>query len=121
MKKASPEILSVVEFDLTKLSTLVANPVGFWRVALYVRLNNRSADSFYTNATAFYGHPFYIEFSVKSADETAATIAARIKDIADKYMLLQTEEKLIDIELSGEGSILFKATNGYQYFHVAKI
>lgn len=118
-KKATPEILSYVTFDLSKLSTLVDNPVGFWRVALYVRLNNRSADSFYSNATSFFGHPFYIEFPVKEND-TPANIAQRIKNIADKYMLLQTEEKLIDIEIDGT-KIKFKGTTGYQYFHVAKI
>lgn len=111
------ENLASVEFDINKLFTLVTADgkdvqEGDYRIALYIGLSMNSQDSYYANALIYKGKPFYVEFSVKASDDEEA-VAKRIKKITERYMLLMTDEKLIDVTIDG-GKVTFTATNGYQ-------
>ena len=118
-----PENLAEVTFDLSKIlsSNLVAEAdiVGTYRIALYIGLSMNSQDSFYANDFVYKGKPFYVEFVVKNKEElTNGTLPARIKKLAEQYLIFQADEKILTVETnSTEGhtnEITFKATNGYQ-------
>lgn len=117
-KVPSEEHLAKVSFDMNDLGNvgkLDENDTiaGNYRIALYIRLSMNSQDSFYSNDFVYKGKPFYVEFNVKNASETPATIAARIKKIADKYLLFTTQEKILNVTVDGT-KIVFEGVNGYQ-------
>jgi hypothetical protein len=51
---------------------------GTFRIAMYIKLSQGSANSYYANDLVFKGKPLYIEFVWKKG-ETAATVAAKVK------------------------------------------
>ena len=120
-KKYTPESLAKVSFDLTKALRAVKDGdkdvwAGNYRIVLYIGLSMNSQDSYYANDFVYKGKPFYIEFPVKSEEETPADTIARIKKIAKKYMLFQSDEPIltVDVDPDNENAIMFEAVNGYQ-------
>lgn len=125
MKNPTVENLASVEFDLSKVlieegSTEKERTA---RVVLYVGLSMNSQDSFYANDFVYKGKPLFVEFKVLK-DDTAATVAKRVKANADKYFLLMMgSEKILNVTAttaaaSGDdpatGTVTFTGVNGYQ-------
>lgn len=123
-KVHTPENLAKVEFDITKLIAAVTakdgeTQAGDYRVALYLGLSMNSQDSYYSNDFVYKGKPFYVEFNITATD-TAATAAAKIKKVADKYILFMTQEKILDVTVDGT-KVAFTGVNGYQQIKKASI
>jgi hypothetical protein len=116
-KNPTVENLASVTFDMTAIKPTEGEVNA--RIALYVQLSMNSQDSFYANDLVYKGKPFYIEFKAKSSD-TPAAIANRVKAIADKYFLFVTQEKLLDVSVSGT-NVTFTGVNGYQQFKKAAL
>ena len=119
-KVHTPENLAKVEFDVSELITLIVGDdetedkkVGDYRIALYLGLSMNSQDSFYSNALLYKGKPFYVEFHIGASD-TAATVAKRIKKIADKFMLFMAQEKILTVNVKSSSKVVFEGVNGYQ-------
>lgn len=119
VKAPSAEQLASITFDMTDVIPEEGETTA--RIVLYLGLTMGSQDSFYSNALVYKGKPFYVEFPVKSTD-TAATVAARVKAIANKFILFQTGEKdkILDVTNSG-AKVTFACVNGYQIIKKAAI
>lgn len=141
MKLPTKESLASVTFDLAPLIEKVSDEDGpaeiTGRIALYIGLSMNSQDSFYANDFVYKGKPFYVEFPVKKAD-TVDVLAKRVKKIADKFLLFQFEEKVLDVTADASaaveadagnsieaadatGSIVFTGVNGYQQIKKAEL
>lgn len=141
VKAPSKESLASVTFDLAPLIEKVSDEDGpaeiTGRIALYIGLSMNSQDSFYANDFVYKGKPFYVEFPVKKAD-TVDVLAKRVKKIADKFLLFQFEEKVLDVTADASaaveadagnnieaadatGSIVFTGVNGYQQIKKAEL
>ena len=129
VKKPTPEFLSSVTFDMSGI--IPASGEITARIALYIGLSMNSQDSFYSNALAYKGKPFYIEFGVKSTD-TADAVAKKVKANADKYLLFTTQEKILDVTAvstpavadpatDAVGTVTFTGVNGYQQIVKAEL
>ena len=119
VKAPSAEQLASITFDMTDVIPQEGETTA--RIVLYLGLTMGSQDSFYSNALVYKGKPFYVEFPVKSTD-AAATVAARVKAIANKFILFQTGEKdkILDVTNSG-AEVTFSCVNGYQIIKKAAI
>lgn len=124
IKNPTVESLASVEFDMSKVlipqNSTDTERTG--RIALYIGLSMNSQDSLYANALLYKGKPLYVEFPIKNTD-TADVLAARVKAIADKYILLVYGEKVLDIVVTSTaaegntaavGKVKFIGINGYQ-------
>ena len=115
VRNPSKEYLASVTFDLQKVIAKI--PEGYneitGRIALYIGLSMNSQDSFYSNDFVYKGKPFFIEFPVKST-----TTAKDVKKIVDKYLLLMTDEKILNVTEEGT-EITFEGVNGYQQIRKA--
>ena len=110
-----PSKLAKATLDLSHLG----KTEGSFRLAIYVKLAQSSANSYYANSLVFKGKPFYVEFVWKK-DELASTVAARIKDTVKKYMLTVYEKELVKV--TAEGSVVtITATDEYQRFEKVDI
>ena len=123
VKNPSLESLTSVTFDVTDLVDKVTgddapNEITA-RVALWLGLSMASQDSYYANALLYKGKPLYVEFPVKKGDD-AETVANRVKNIANKFFLLQTEEKILDITVD-DAEVTFTGVNGYQQIRKAAL
>ena len=121
-KTWSKENLAKVEFDISKVITLVTADEkgvqeGSYRIILYVGLSMNSQDSFYANDFVYKGKPLFIEFPIKASD-SAADVAKRVVKIANKYMLFVAQDKIIDVRADGT-KVVFEGINGYQLFKKA--
>ena len=137
VRNPSKEQLAKVTFDLQKIIDKIPEEYDqiTGRIALYIGLSMNSQDSFYSNDFVYKGKPFFIEFPVNKTD-SVDVLAKRVKKIADKYLLLQTQEKILDVIATANaaveadaqnnieasdatGEITFKGTNGYQQIRKA--
>ena len=84
MKNPTVENLASVTFEPAAVKPNAGKTTG--RIVLYINLSMNCQDSFYANDLVYKGKPLFIEFPVSSTD-TDAAIAARVKSIADKYLL----------------------------------
>lgn len=110
-KKATPESLASVTFDLTKAN--IKEP-GTYRFFLYVNLHMTSQDSFYANDLVYKGRPFYVEFDINDVTSANLGVAAkRAVAVAKKFALFQNEETLINISAKGT-KVTFECVNGHQ-------
>lgn len=116
-KAASPFSL---EADLSGLAD------GIYRIELYVRLSNGSANSYYSNDFVFKGKPFIVEFEVVSGKvknsgiTDANKIAEGVAVLAKKYYAMQYEVDLLDV--TGNGNTLTIAgTDEYQMLTKAEL
>lgn len=98
--------LSQLDNDNTKTNT--------YRIAMYIKLAQSSANSYYANDLVFKGKPLYIEFLWKK-DEEAATVAKRVKEIVKKYMLAVYEKDLVKVTVEGE-KVVITGIDEYQRF-----
>lgn len=114
IKNPTSEVFAKVTFDMSKVAIAQnsddESTTG--RIALYLGLSMNSQDSFYANDLVYKGKPLYIEFAINKGD-SAATLAARVKKVADKFLLFQAEEKILDIIVDG-ANVTIQGTNGYQ-------
>ena len=120
IKAPSVEHLASVTFDMEDIIPTTANEATTGRIVLYIGLSMNCQDSFYANDFVYKGKPLFIEFPVKYG-ETADTVAKRVKAIADKYLLFQTQEKILNVTAttnstqgSETGTVTFEGVNGYQ-------
>lgn len=126
IKKHTVENLASVSFDLSDLqtsstvddgnggtTTVTEFVPGNYRIVLNIGLSMNSQDSFYANPFVYKGKPFFIEFPIKSASESATTVGDRIVNIANKYMLFTAQEKILNVT-NTSGEVKFEGTNGYQ-------
>lgn len=117
IKNHTVENLAEVTFDIADAITLVTADSkdvqeGNYRIVLYLGLSMNSQDSFYANDFVYKGKPLFIEFPIKASD-AAADVAKRVVKIADRYLLFQTQEKILDVTANGS-KVTFKGVNGYQ-------
>lgn len=117
VRNPSKENLAKVTFDLSEVSAKMPEDVNeiTGRIGLYIGLSMNSQDSFYANDFVYKGKPFFIEFPVKK-DQT--DIAVSVKKIIDKYMLLMTDEKILNVTADGD-NITIQGVNGYQQIRKA--
>ena len=87
---------------------------GNFRIAMYIKLDQSSANSYYANDLVFKGKPFYVEF-VWNSGEAAATVAKRIKDIVKKYMVTVYEKELVKVTNDGT-KVIINGIDEYQRF-----
>ena len=117
-----PNVLSITKALYTKpkfaKATLnlsyLGKTEGNFRIAMYIKLAQSSANSYYANDLVFKGKPLYIEFVWKSG-EAAATVAKRIKDTVKKYMLMVYEKDLVKVSVDGN-SVVITGIDEYQRF-----
>jgi hypothetical protein len=114
MKNPTVENLASVTFDMNEILIDQASTDKeiTARIVLYIGLSMNNQDALYANDLVYKGKPLYIEFPVKK-DDDAAAVAKRVKYIADKYLLLTTKEKMLDITVSGD-NVTITGVNGYQ-------
>ena len=114
MKNPTVESLASVTFDMNEILIDQASTDKeiTARIVLYIGLSMNNQDALYANDLVYKGKPLYIEFPVKK-DDDAAAVAKRVKYIADKYLLLTTKEKMLDITVSGD-NVTITGVNGYQ-------
>lgn len=111
MKNPTVENLASVTFEPAAVKPNAGKTTG--RIVLYINLSMNCQDSFYANDLVYKGKPLFIEFPVSSTD-TDAAIAARVKSIADKYLLFQAQEKILDVRVVNSTKVTFCGVNGYQ-------
>lgn len=110
-KKATPESLSSVTFDLAHANI---TETGTYRFFLYVNLHMTSQDSFYANDLVYKGRPFYVEFDINDVTPANLGVAAkRAVAVAKKFALFQNEETLMNISANGT-EVKFECVNGHQ-------
>lgn len=110
VKNPTVENLASVTFEPAAVKPNAGKTTG--RIVLYINLSMNCQDSFYANDLVYKGKPLFIEFPV-SSDDTDAAIAARVKSIADNYLLFQAQEKILDVQVDGT-EVTFCGVNGYQ-------
>ena len=111
IKNPTEENLAKVTFDMSEIIPDDGETMG--RIVLYISLSMNCQDAFYSNALVYKGKPLFIEFPVKSTDE-ASDVAARVKKIAERYLLLSMgTEKILDVAIN-DGEVTFCGVNGYQ-------
>ena len=87
---------------------------GNFRIAMYIKLSQSSANSYYANDLVFKGKPLYIEFVWKQGEE-AADVAKKIKDTVKKYMLAVYEKDLVKVSVS-DTKVVIEGVDEYQRF-----
>lgn len=87
---------------------------GNFRIAMYIKLSQSSANSYYANDLVFKGKPFYVEFVWKQGEEAAA-VAKKIKDTVKKYMLTVYEKDLVKVSVEGT-KVVIDGIDEYQRF-----
>lgn len=103
---------------------------GIYRIELYIRLSNGSANSYYSNDFVFKGKPFIVEFEVASGivknsgvTETGK-IAEGVAALAKKYYAMQYEVDLLDVTGSTTDStstLTIAGTDEYQMLTKAEL
>ena len=96
--------------DISKLGKTEGN----FRIAMYIKLSQSSANSYYANDLVFKGKPLYIEFVWKQGEE-AADVAKKIKDTGKKYMLAVYGKDLVKVSVNGT-KVVIEGVDEYQRF-----
>lgn len=96
--------------DLSQLGETEGN----FRIAMYIKLAQSSANSYYANDLVFKGKPLYVEFVWKKG-EASTTVAKRIKDTVKKFMLMVYEKDLVKISVDGT-KVVITGIDEYQRF-----
>lgn len=107
--------LSYAELDLKTIPTAQRPEVGdHFRLSLYIRLDQSSQSSYYSNDMVFKGKPLSVEF-VWQQGGTVPT-AKYLANIIKKYEVAVYEKPIVKVE--AEDSVLkIYATDQYQRFH----
>lgn len=85
-----------------------------YRIAMYIKLAQSSANSYYANDLVFKGKPLYIEFVWKKGKE-ATDVALTVKEIVKKYMLAVYEKDLVKVTVEGS-KVIITGIDEYQRF-----
>ena len=101
---------ATLDLDISKLGKTHGN----FRIAMYIKLSQSSANSYYANDLVFKGKPLYIEFIWKQGEE-AADVAQKIKDTVKKYMLAVYEKDLVKVSVNGT-KVVIEGVDEYQRF-----
>lgn len=101
---------ATLDLDISKLGKTHGN----FRIAMYIKLSQSSANSYYANDLVFKGKPLYIEFIWKQGEE-AADVAEKIKDTVKKYMLAVYEKDLVKVSVNGT-KVVIEGVDEYQRF-----
>ena len=122
-----PNVLSITKAEYTEpklakatldLSAL-GKTEGNFRIAMYIKLAQSSANSYYANDLVFKGKPLYIEFIWKKGEESA-DVAKKIKDIVKKYMIMVYEKDLVKVTTEGT-KVVITGIDEYQRFERVNI
>ena len=124
IKNHTVENLAYVTFDIAQVIAAVTADEkdvqeGSYRFVLYLGLSMNSQDSFYANDFVYKGKPLFIEFPISASDKAEA-VANRVVKIANKYLLFQAQDKILDVTADGS-KVTFKGVNGYQQIKKALI
>lgn len=106
----TPPKLAKATLDISSLGKTEGN----FRIAMYIKLAQSSANSYYANDLVFKGKPFYIEFVWKKGEQ-ASDVAKKIKDTVKKYMLTVYEKDLVKVSVDGT-NVVIDAIDEYQRF-----
>ena len=87
---------------------------GNFRIAMYIKLSQSSANSYYANDLVFKGEPLYIECVWKQG-EAAADVAKKIKDTVKKYMLAVYGKDLVKVSVN-DTKVVIEGVDEYQRF-----
>lgn len=117
-----PNVLSITKAEYTEpkfaKATLniqsLGKTEGNFRIAMYIKLAQSSANSYYANDLVFKGKPFYIEFVWKNGED-ASDVAQKIKDTVKKYMLTVYEKDLVKVTVEGS-KVIITGIDEYQRF-----
>lgn len=117
-----PNVVSITKAEYTEpkfaKATLdisaLGKTEGNFRIAMYIKLAQSSANSYYANDLVFKGKPFYIEFVWKKGEEATA-VAKKIKDTVKKYMLTVYEKDLVKVTVEGT-KVIITGIDEYQRF-----
>lgn len=117
-----PNVVSITKAEYVEPSFAVATldlsalgkTEGNFRIAMYIKLSQSSANSYYANDLVFKGKPLYIEFVWKKG-EAAATVAKKIKEIVKKYMITVYEKDLVKVTVEGT-KVVITGIDEYQRF-----
>ena len=101
---------ATLDLDISKLGKTHGN----FRIAMYIKLSQSSANSYYANDLVFKGKPLYIEFIWKQGEE-ATDVAQKIKDTVKKYMLAVYEKDLVKVSVNGT-KVVIEGVDEYQRF-----
>ena len=114
----SDPVFAEAKIDFTSFVPSVSNlTAGDYRVEIYVRLSQESANAYYSNALVFKGKPFYIEFQIKNGD-TKGDIAKRFERNARKYFNMMYEEPMLKVSANTtDGTVDIQGSDEYQLFH----
>ena len=114
-KVPTKESLAEVTFDLSKIlipQDSTDNEITA-RIVLYIGLSMNDQSAFYANNFVYKGKPLFIEFPVKKTD-TVDLLAKRVKNIADKYLLIMMgTEKILDVATATIAAQGTEGTEGY--------
>lgn len=88
-----------------------------YRLSIYIRLDQSSQNSYYSNDLVFKGKPLSVEF-VWQADAEAT--AAYLANIIKKYEVAVYEKPIVKIS-ADEGVLTIDATDQYQRFQVVEV
>jgi hypothetical protein len=117
-----PNIVSITKAEYSEpkiakatldLSALGKNE-GNFRIAMYIKLAQSSANSYYANDLVFKGKPLYIEFVWKKGEE-ASDVALKVKEIVKKFMIAVYEKSLVKVTAEGT-KVVITGTDEYQRF-----
>jgi hypothetical protein len=108
---ATPEVLASVTFDMNDIPFETGENEAIARILLYIGLSMNSQDSLYANPFVYKGKPFYVEF--KAFNGNAAKTAKECARVVKKFLLFETDEKLLDVVVDGS-KVTISGVNGYQ-------
>lgn len=105
--------------DTTLLAALKAGGAKtYCRLDIYLGVEG-AEPYIYSTPWVQKGMPFWIEFTVKEADE-AATIAKNVADMLKKNHVFLCDKDLINVSVSG-GKLILEGATEYQRFHKIEI
>lgn len=112
--------LSYAEIDLTKSNFPVKQQPetgDHLRFSIYIRLDQSSQSSYYSNDMVFKGKPLSVEFIWQG---NAATTAKYLENIIKKYEIAVYEKPIIKVKADGN-KLIITATDQYQRFHSVEV
>lgn len=107
--------LAKAELDLSSANGVKGDA---YRISIYIRLDQSSQSSYYSNDMVFKGKPLSLEFNWNK--DTAAEVAEEVERLFKKYQIAVYEKPLVKIE--AKGAILeITATDQYQRFYTVAL
>lgn len=89
-----------------------------YRLSIYIRLDQSSQSSYYSNDMVFKGKPLSLEFNWNK--DTAAEVATEVEKLFNKYSIAVYEKPIVKIEAKG-ATLEIQATDQYQRFYTVAL